>query len=131
MELVFAIKASGSQNPVNIVDNWIQVPQYSGSGFDIFFNGALLKLDTKKLAVATVDKASLVPGNSSTPLEKNRYFIIRMLKREQGNPATEALAGFSRALAIFNTTYQNVGQGGSQMPSVHSKLSSISVLTAA
>ncbi len=113
----YAIKAAGSQNPVNIIDNWIQVPQYSGSGFDIFFNGALLKLDTRKLAVATVDKASLVPGNSSAPFEKNRYFIIRMLKREQGNPATEALAGFSRALAIFNTTYQNVGQGGSQMPS--------------
>lgn len=108
----------GNEVEVHFDGNWIQAPQYSGGGFDIFFNGSLIKLISKNLAGGAVNKAGLIQGNSSAPLEKNRYFALRMWKREQGNDASKILAGFSRPLAIFNTEYDGVPQGGSWLPTV-------------
>ncbi|MBC9797334.1 hypothetical protein [Sinomicrobium weinanense] len=116
----YAIKATGAQVDVPFNGNWIQVPQYNGPGFGIAFDGSLIKLITQNLAGSQVNKSGLIAGNSSAPLEKNRYFVLRMRKREAGNPATEVAAGFSRPLAIFNTVYQNVPQGGSWLPAASS-----------
>ncbi|MGB5942482.1 MAG: hypothetical protein WBG71_06330 [Leeuwenhoekiella sp.] len=99
--------------------NWIIVPQYTGLP-NISFNGSLIKLISANLAGGFVDKSALVPGNSSAPLEINRYFALRMKKREAGNPASEVDAGFSRPIAIFNTIYQDVPQGGSWAPAASS-----------
>lgn len=107
---------TGNEVEVQFNGNWIQAPQYSGSGFNIHFNGSLIKLISNNLASGTVDKSGLTPGNSAAPLEKNRYFALRMWKRELGNDSTKVTAGFSRPLAIFNTLYDNVPQGGSWLP---------------
>lgn len=116
-------------------DGWIEVPQYTG-GFAFSFNGSLIKLISNSLVLNdTIDVAGMKPGETSVlpapspsdSLQKNNYFILRMLKREQGNAATEIQAGFSRALAIFNTVYQNVPQGGSWLPSASNELGIASV----
>lgn len=106
--------------------NWIQVPQFvpGPTEFALNFTNALIKLKSGNLKVKAtglpnakiVDKSALTPGDSSGPLEENNYFILRMLKREQGDDSTIAVAGFSRALAIFNTRYGDVEQGGSWFP---------------
>lgn len=114
--------AYGNEIRVELNGNWIQVPQYSGGGFDIHFNGSLIKLISGQLAGGTVDKSGLMQGTSSAPLLKNRYFALRMWKREQGNPASEVMAGFSRPIAIFNTVYENVPQGGSWLPTSSNEL---------
>ena len=108
--------ATGNEVEVTFNGNWVQAPQYNGGGFDIFFNGSLIKLISNKLASGIVDKAALIPGSSSAPLEQNRYFALRMKKRELGNPGSETMAGFSRPLAIFNTVYKDVPQGGTWDP---------------
>ncbi|GHC43920.1 hypothetical protein [Ulvibacter litoralis] len=116
-------------------DNWIEVPQYTG-GFPFSFNGSLIKLISNSLVLNdTIDVAGMKPGETSVlpapspsdSLQKNKYFILRMLKREKGNSATEIQAGFSRALAIFNTEYQNVPQGGSWLPSASNELGIASI----
>ncbi|PVW15219.1 hypothetical protein [Marixanthomonas spongiae] len=116
----------GQEVEVPFNGNWIQVPQDSGI-FDIHFNGSLIKLISSKLASGSVDQSGLTQGSSSAPLQKNRYFALRMRKREVGNAASEVAAGFSRPLAIFNTTYQNVPQGGSWLPSASNELGIASV----
>lgn len=104
----------GADKKVNVSpDGWIEVPQDA----KISFNDSLIKLVSSTLSNGTVNKAGLVQGTSSAPLEKNEYFALRMWKREIGNVASETPAGFSRPLAIFNTEYQNVPQGGSWLPS--------------
>ncbi len=103
---------SGEQNvPFN--GNWISVPQLS----NLFLNsnGLVLNLRSHEIASGSVNMSGLTPGNSTTgvaSLQKNRYFKIRMLKREKGS-STEVVAGTSHPLALFNTVYQNVPQGGS------------------
>ncbi|WP_203295190.1 hypothetical protein [Luteirhabdus pelagi] len=124
----YAIHPTAGQIGVNFNNNWLQVPQYNGPGFDIFFNGALIRLISRNLAGGNVDKSGLVPGTSSAPLEQNRYFAVRMRKREVGNPASEVAAGFSRPLAIFNTVYQNVPQGGTWAPGATSNELGIATL---
>lgn len=96
-------------------DHWINVPQDSS----ISFNDSLIKLLSNSLSSGLVNKAGLDQGTTSAPLEKNEYFALRMWKREQGNVASETPAGFSRPLAIFNTKYENVPQGGSWLPEIH------------
>ena len=104
----------GNEKKVQVsADHWVEVPQDNA----IHFNGSLIKLISNTLASGAVDMTGLVQGSSSAPLQKNQYFALRMWKREKGNPATETAAGFSRPLAIFNTEYQNVPQGGSWLPS--------------
>ncbi|HPF09910.1 MAG TPA: hypothetical protein PKW08_00325 [Flavobacteriaceae bacterium] len=121
-----AVTPFGNEVKVEFDGNWVKVPQDSGI-FDIAFNGSLIKLVSSKLASGNVNKSGLVQGNSSAPLEHNRYFALRMWKREQGNDATKVMAGFSRPLAIFNTLYDNVPQGGSWLPSSSSELGIASV----
>lgn len=120
-----ALTDFGNIKKVNITsENWIQVPQDA----QISFNGSLIKLITNVLSSGSVDMTGLVPGSSSVlplpspsnALQENEYFALRMWKREQGNPASEVEAGFSRPLAIFNTVYQNVPQGGSWLPTAQS-----------
>ncbi|WKN32909.1 hypothetical protein PZB74_06070 [Porifericola rhodea] len=112
---IYAINAKAGQIDVNFNGNWIIVPQAAQS-----LTGRLLNLISNKLAVGAVNMASLVPGNSTTtvvaPLQKNRYFSLRMKKRQAGNISSEVLAGTSRPIAVFNTLYQNVPQGGSWAP---------------
>lgn len=98
-------------------DGWIKVPQ--GSNFAPNINGELLGLKTSSLNGDTVDMAGLVQGQSSTTvasLQQNRFFKIRMIKREVGNASSEIVAGVSNAIAMFNTVYNNVPQYGSWMP---------------
>ena len=106
----------GTDFKVTFDGNWIQVPQYNFPGNDIAFTGSLIKLKTANLAGKTVDKSGLIAGASSAPLEKNRYFALRMLKREAGDDTTIVTVGFSRPLAIFNTTYKDLPQGGTWNP---------------
>jgi hypothetical protein len=116
-------------NPISIVPysvgvsggvdaaGWIAVPQ--ASNFSPNINGEILSLNTGKLNAATVSVAGLVQGHSTTtkiPLQQNRFFKIRMIKREVGNPASETIAGVSNPVAMFNTTYQKVPKFGSWMP---------------
>lgn len=118
-------------NPISIVpytvgggsgvdaNGWIAVP--TASNFAPNINGKLLGLRTDTLNGNTVDMAGLVQGQSSTiinPLQENRFFKIRMVKREAGNVASEVIAGVSNPVAMFNTTYKNVPKYGSWMPSV-------------
>lgn len=123
-----AINAIGTQIPVTFNGNWIKVPQ-SGSlplSFNLVLNnnGPLIKLISSSLANTPVDMAGLIQGNSTTsivsPLQKNRYFSLRMIKREAGNVASEVISGVSRPLAIFNTKYLNVPQRGSWLPTTNS-----------
>lgn len=116
-----AVTPYGNEVEVHFNGNWIQVPQDTGI-FDIHFNGLLIKLKSKNLASGNVDKSGLVPGTSSAPLQKNRYFAFRMWKREQGNDPSKVMAGFSRPLAIFNTLYENVPQRGSWLPTAADEL---------
>lgn len=113
---------SGNEIRVEFNGNWIQSPQYSGGGFDLFFNGALIKLITNQLNGGTVDKTGLIQGTSSAPLLQNDYYALRMVKREAGNPSTEVVSGFSRPLALFNTIYENVPQGGSWLPTTSNEM---------
>jgi hypothetical protein len=117
-------------NPVSIVPynvgittggvdagGWIAVPQ--ALNFWPNQNAELLSLNTAKLNGNTVSMAGLVQGQSTTtiaPLQSNRFFKIRMRKRQVGNPASEESAGVSNAIAMFNTVYENVPQFGSWMP---------------
>ncbi|HAQ20754.1 MAG TPA: hypothetical protein DCR40_16210 [Prolixibacteraceae bacterium] len=123
-------------NPVSIVPykvgnvsggvdaaGWIAVPQ--AANFAPNINGELLSLNTASLNGATVNMAGLVQGQSTTtiaPLRQNRYFKIRMVKREVGNAASEVFAGVSVPVAMFNTVYQNVPQFGSWMPQVSNEM---------
>lgn len=96
---------------------WIAVPQ--DSNFSPNINGELLSLNTASLNGAIVDMAGLVQGQSTTtkaPLQHNRFFKIRMRKRQAGNSLTEVTAGISNPIAMFNTVYNNVPQFGSWMP---------------
>ena len=96
---------------------WIAVPQ--AANFSPNINGEILSLDTRSLYNATVDMTGLVQGQSATtiaPLSQNRFFKIRMIKRQAGNAATEVIAGESNPIAIFNTAYPNVPKYGSWMP---------------
>lgn len=123
-------------NPVSIVpykvgnasggvdaDGWIAVPQ--DANFSPNINGEILSLNTATLNGSTVNMTGLVQGQSTTtiaPLQKNRFFKIRMIKREAGNAASELIAGVSNPVAMFNTVYQNVPQFGSWMPQVSSEM---------
>ncbi|MEO8962391.1 MAG: hypothetical protein ABI325_10940 [Ginsengibacter sp.] len=122
-------------NPVIIVDytvgagtgvdasGWIAVPQ--ASNFAPNINGVLLGFETSSLNSNTVNMAGLIQGQSTTtiaPLQQNRFFKIRMRKRQIGNPATEATAGVSNPIAMFNTLYNNVPQFGSWMPQVSNEM---------
>ena len=103
-------------------DGWIAVPQ--ASNFAPNINGVLLGLNTASLNGDTVNMAGLVQGQSTTTialLRQNRFFKIRMRKREAGNAASEVTAGVSNSVAMFNTVYQNVPQFGSWMPQISSE----------
>jgi hypothetical protein len=109
---------SGGVDP----SGWIAVPQ--NSNFAPNINGEILSLNTATLNAATINMAGLVQGQSTTtrgPLQQNRFFKIRMVKRQVGNPATQVTAGVSNPVAMFNTTYQNVPKFGSWMPQPRSE----------
>ena len=94
--------------------DWIVVPQTA-----TMLTGHLINLISGKLASGAINMAGLVPGNSTTtvqPLQQNRYFSLKMKRRQAGNAATEQMAGVSRPIAIMNTIYQNVPQRGSWLP---------------
>ena len=128
-------------NPVSIVPykvgnlsggvdaaGWIAVPQ--AGNFAPNINGELLSLNTALLNGATVNMAGLVQGQSTTtiaPLQQNRFFKIRMRKRQVGNPASEVTAGVSNPVAMFNTFYNNVPQYGSWMPQTSNEMGVASV----
>ena len=119
----YAIHPNVDQQPVSLNGNWIEVPQLAN--FITNSNGLLIRLKTDTLASGTVNMAGLVPGQSTTtvhPLVKNRYFRIRMIKREKGNLGSAVVAGTSNAIAIFNTVYQNIPQKGSWLPGTSNEL---------
>jgi hypothetical protein len=110
---------SGGVDP----DGWIAVPQ--DSNFAPNVNGVLLNLNTSSLNSANLSMAGLVQGQSTTTraaLQSNRFFKIRMVKRQVGNPASEVIAGVSNSVAIFNTTYESVPKFGSWMPQTRNEL---------
>ena len=114
---IYAINPQPGQIEVAFNGNWTVVPQTAQS-----LTGRLINLISEKLASGRVNMSGLVPGESSAPLQKNRYFSLRMKKREAGNAASETVAGTSRPIAIFNTTYEDVLQGGSWSPGRSSEL---------
>jgi hypothetical protein len=98
-------------------DGWIQVPQASNNlapeGF--FYSGGydLFVLHSEALGGwDSIDLAGLVAGQSVTstghPLARKRWFALRMLFREVGNPASAVIAGTCRRVAIDNTVYRNL-----------------------
>lgn len=96
---------------------WIAVPQ--AGDFFPNTNGQLLVFNTGSLNAATVSMDGLIQGQSVTtkaPLQQNRFFKIRMIKRQAGNPLTEVIAGVSNAIAMFNTKYEDMPKHGSWMP---------------
>lgn len=101
----------------DVSDTWVKVPQMSN--FVVNTNGLLINLISSKLMSGTVNMSGLVPGNDTAsvqPLQKNRYFKLRMLKREEGNAATQSIAGTSKEIALFNLFYAGVPQYGSWLP---------------
>ncbi|WP_310993288.1 hypothetical protein [Aequorivita marina] len=97
--------------------NWIKVPQQpSGTIHEINLLGSLLVLKTEKLTSTTEDKSALDAGEAPALVEKNKYFALRMFKREAGNDASKVQCGFSLPLAICNIHYDNVNKGGSWLP---------------
>lgn len=101
----------------DVSDTWVKVPQIST--FVVNTNGLLINLISTKLMSGTVNMSGLMPGNNAASvqlLQKNRYFKLRMLKREEGNPASQAIAGTSKEIALFNLLYSGVPQNGSWLP---------------
>ncbi|NOQ24871.1 MAG: hypothetical protein GQ564_05860 [Bacteroidales bacterium] len=101
----------------DLSETWVKVPQMSN--FVVNTNSLLINLISSKLMSGTVNMSGLVPGNDTAsvqPLQNNRYFKLRMLKREEGNAATESIAGTSKEIALFNLVYSGVPQYGSWLP---------------
>lgn len=106
----------------DVSNTWIKVPQLSN--FVVNTNGLLINLISSKLMSGTVNMSGLMPGNNAASvqtLQKNRYFKLRMLKREEGNAATETIAGTSKEIALFNLIYSGVPQYGSWLPGTSSE----------
>ncbi|AFL80557.1 Transthyretin-like family [Aequorivita sublithincola DSM 14238] len=99
--------------------NWIKVPQQpSGTINEINLLGSLIVLKTENLYSNTENKNTLVAGSAPSLINKNKYFALRMFKREAGNDASKLQCGFSLPLAIFNTRYDNVHKGGSWLSEI-------------
>ncbi|SMO32692.1 hypothetical protein SAMN06265379_10142 [Saccharicrinis carchari] len=118
IETPYAIDHQSGEMEVSFAsDNWIKVPQESN--FLPNRNGLLINLISTKLMNDSVDMAGLVPGDNVTsiqPLQKNRYYRLRMRIREEGNEPSEITVGVSKVLALFNFRYQNVPKNGSWIP---------------
>ncbi|MBB4806958.1 hypothetical protein HNP38_002254 [Chryseobacterium defluvii] len=117
----YYINGTGTEKTVTFNGNWIKVPQ--DPKFAAHVDAEILKLNTEKLTgVLSIDMSMPTSGiGSSTisaarPHASNRYFAIRMKQREDGEPDTEAIAGTSKPIAIFNVLYQNVNKHGSWAP---------------
>jgi len=109
----YAIHPHSDERNVGFDGNWIVVPQIRN--LFVNTNGLLLNLKSWEIASGSVNMSGLTPGNSTTaiaPLQKNRYFQVRMLKRERG-ASSSVVAGTSHPFALFNTVYRDVPQGGS------------------
>jgi hypothetical protein len=83
--------------------------------------------------LSTVDMAMPTSGigsptvSGSRPEPPNRYFAIRM-KQRQANVGAGVVAGTSKAIAIFNTQYNNVNKFGSWAPTTYSnQIAAVSV----
>lgn len=118
----YYINGTGTEKTVVFSGNWIRVPQ--DSNFVPHSDGGILKLNTEKLTggITTIDMAMPTSGIGSAtvsgtrPHVGNRYFAIRMRQREIGNAGTEATAGTSKPIAIYNVRYNNVNKYGSWAP---------------
>lgn len=117
----YYINGTGTEKTVTFNGNWIQVPQ--DSNFAAHVDAEILKLNTVKLTgLTTIDMSMPTSGigsssvSSARPHATNRYFAIRMKQRQLGNPVTEAVAGTSKPVAIFNVIYNNVNKHGSWAP---------------
>ncbi|WP_347373516.1 hypothetical protein [Aequorivita sp. Q41] len=99
---------------VDFDGNWIKIPQQpAGTINEINLLESLIALKTDVLYNGEENKNSVVAGDPAALIQKNKYFALRMLKRESGNEASKVNCGFSRPLAIFNTKYKDVHKGGS------------------
>ncbi|MEM6263846.1 MAG: hypothetical protein AAGI38_15135 [Bacteroidota bacterium] len=120
----YAINPAPGEIEVQFAGDWAQVPQVS----NLHFTGEQIRLNSNNLDARTFDMSGLIPGNSTSSvpalsggLPANRFFALRMWKRELGNAATEVLAGTSRPLAICNLTYADTPQNGSWLPTTSSE----------
>jgi hypothetical protein len=117
----YYINGVGTEKTVTFNGNWIQVPQ--DSNFAAHIDAQILTLNTEKLtSVTAIDMAMPTSGIGNTtvsptrPHTLNRYFAIRMRQREINNTTTEAVAGTSKPIAIYNVVYNNVNKYGSWAP---------------
>ena len=117
----YYINGTGTDKTITFNGNWIQVPQESN--FAAHQDAEILNLNTEKLTgLTTIDMAmpTLSIGSATVsgtrPHTPNRYFAIRMRQRQLNNVATEAVAGTSKPIAIFNVIYNNVNKHGSWAP---------------
>lgn len=114
----YYINGTGTEKTITFNGNWIQVPQ--NSNFAPHIDAEILKLNTSKLTgITSVDMSmptsdiGTASVSSSRPHVSNRYFAIRMKQRQIGNSSSEAVAGTSKPIAIFNVLYNNVNKYGS------------------
>lgn len=117
----YYINGTGTEKTITFNGNWIQVPQ--DSNFAAHVDAEIMKLNTVKLTgitsldmsmpTSSIGSASVSPARPHTT---NKYFAIRMKQRQQGNPSSEAVAGTSKPIAIFNVVYENVNKHGSWAP---------------
>lgn len=113
----YAIHPEPGQEEVFHDGNWIKVPQVTG--FIPNADAGILTLKTHAFTGGDLNMTGLAPGNSTAtvqPLQTNRYFSIRLKKREQANSSSAIVAGTSKPIAIFNRFYENVPQHGSWLP---------------
>ena len=117
----YYINGTGTEKTATFNGNWIQVPQESN--FAAHQDAEILNLNTEKLTGVTFIDMSMPAisiGNATVsaarPHTTNRFFAIRMRQREINNAGTEAIAGTSKPIAIYNVIYNNVNKHGSWAP---------------
>ncbi|WP_271784313.1 hypothetical protein [Aquimarina algiphila] len=122
-------------NNVDIVDNWIRVPQQAN--FETHQDAEILKLATTQIFSTIFLDMSAPPSSIGTkttpplpitppappmtaaplvPQVFNKYVAVRMKQRQVNNSTSEAVAGTSKPIAVFNVRYNNVNKHGSWAP---------------
>ncbi len=123
---VKSVVVNGSPAPNVIVvvpdaQGWIAMPQDNNLLTGLFTpNLDMIRLATTTMAAwGTVDVGGVSAGNSTSGagFALDRLFGIRLRVREAGNALTEIAAGECETLAIDNTLYDHVNNGGSWAPS--------------
>ncbi|RZS93856.1 hypothetical protein [Aquimarina brevivitae] len=123
-EPVYINPVGTGKTEVTYNGDWIKVPQ--NANFEAHQDAEILRINTNLIdtrpdidmsaPTATIGSAT----TATNPRRQNEYVAIRMKQREENNPASEVVAGTSKAIALFNVRYDNVNKHGSWAPSTAS-----------